>query len=280
MRRPQSSLNLSGNLRHKRVLGLFSTLLCISCGKRLGIFQPTSNLTVCIPSTIVDYDSGDLARVLSSIRAQRVLPLEVIVTMSEVPKARETEIRDSLARRDLRTPLQLEFTEYRRSPGQNRNHAVKYAKGDVISFFDADDIMHPERTHVLSKEFDSDTNLRLVLHGLINPQANWGKLRIQQLRRMNSSQVCTIEHDTRQRGQLWLSSHELKYELTHGHLTVHRSLAEQFQFENGTVGEDCLYVRSILRLLCSDPSKGKSLILDFPFTKYTPRAQVHRVQAY
>lgn len=232
----------------------------------------SSEVTVCIPSMFLDYESGDLARALLSIRNQRVRPVSVIVAMSEVPVTRMKDVKKSLGRIIAPVTLKLALTGKLQSPGENRNRALVLATGSIISFFDADDLMHPDRIRVLNQMFRTNPNLQLALHGLTSPtDDNLGKADVKYVQKLRGHDVCKIERQTRQAGQLWLSSNNLTYEITHGHVTLRKQVADRFQYGSGDVGEDCKYVRAIIQHLCLELPTERTTILDFPFTIYTPR---------
>lgn len=237
-----------------------------------------SDISLCIPSMLVDYERGELIQAALSIREQSLQPREVIISMSEVPVGREAEIEAKITQVIRPVNVRFLFSSDAHSPGENRNIAVDIAQGSVISFFDADDVMHPLRIKLLQQAFDTNPDLRLVLHGLTSPGARRRGTTIKSVRKMHSESICAMEQETRQRNQPWLSSPELQFELTHGHLTVRSAVAKRMRFQNTTSGEDCHYIRVLLHQLCNASSVKHSLILDFPLTEYVPRTRRGKVQ--
>ena len=228
------------------------------------------NISVCVPSTLTDYSDGHLSATIVSIKAQSYRPSEVIVALSDVDFERYPTIRDDLRRQLEPIPTILIFSDSKRTPGENRNAAKKAATGNIISFFDADDTMHVNRIEAIHQAFQYNPKLKLLLHGYARPNT---RMYLVRTRRVEHGMVCKIHENTAQIGQAWLSSENLQFQLTHGHVTVRHDVAKMFNFGMSMTGEDTTFVRSILDSLCVDLNSEQSLILDFPFTKYIPRAK-------
>tara|TARA_B110000003_G_C16599458_1_gene515034 strand:- start:710 stop:1552 length:843 start_codon:yes stop_codon:yes gene_type:complete len=234
-----------------------------------------ANVSVCVPAIPVDYEDGDLMRLLRSVKMQFLKPKEVVVALSGVSELYAKEIRRELS--SVAAPVRLVLTavSVARSPGQNRNRAMQYASGDVISFFDADDIMHPRRVSIITEAFAVNPALKIVLHGLTSPERPWRQVvTYATVRKWAGGKLCDIERLSRNLGQEWMSSKYLQFDITHGHSSIHRTVAENYEFTDELTGEDCKFVRTILRDLCASSNRDhSSLLLDFPFSKYTPRAR-------
>ena len=105
-----------------------------------------------------------LQRLLDSIQQQTRLPDRVVVSCSS---STDTDI--SFALDAYSFPLHIiTHTEYKNA-AQNRNiaalHLLKHGI-DVLSFFDADDVMHPQRVEIIHDCF-SKYDIKLLLHNLI-----------------------------------------------------------------------------------------------------------------
>ena len=98
-----------------------------------------------------------LPRVLASIATQTLLPTMVAVSCSGVYAVE----LDSLA---YPFPLKILTSPKPQNAAQNRNVAAR-ALGDVdaLLFFDADDIMHPQRVEAVAQAFQ-DPGCVLVVH--------------------------------------------------------------------------------------------------------------------
>jgi glycosyltransferase involved in cell wall biosynthesis len=85
-----------------------------------------------------------LERLFKSIQEQTLQPNMVVVSCSSSTDDDVKHLYDKYP-----FPLKIITTETRQNTAINRNIAGKQLKTDIISFFDADDIMHPDRLLVL-----------------------------------------------------------------------------------------------------------------------------------
>jgi len=234
-----------------------------------------ANITLCVPCIPADIQSGDIFAMLDSVKKQELLPKEIILALSSATPEYVKSVTAALSEAAFPVPLLLTAVMFPRTPGQNRNRASELASGDIISFFDADDLMHVSRIKVLHQAFASQPNLQLALHGLnnIDDLSKSRAISYHNVKKVFSETLCFMEEKTRRIGQLWISSGILSYEITHGHSTVRREMLDYHRFFPIIVGEDCKFVRSILQEICSvEENSYKGILLDFPFTRYVPRA--------
>lgn len=92
---------------------------------------------------------------LDSIAAQTRLPDKVVVSCSST-----AEMPPEFSQYDF--DLQIVCDPMRRNTAQNRNIAAQRLDTDVITFFDADDVMHPQRIEFVEKAFLGGADI--VLH--------------------------------------------------------------------------------------------------------------------
>lgn len=242
---------------------------------QLGVIEPRNRhqalrLSLCIPVIAQDVENGWIDCVLSSVMQQTVIPDELVVALSGAT----TELSERLNRTLLAMSQHMLVTflpvNFPLSPGQNKNRAVVAARGEIISFFDADDEMHPSRTEAIIQGFQRQPKVKLILHGFA-PSENFAKnLTYNWTEAAKGSRLCALERESRVRHE-WLTSDGLKYTITHGHSSVRRSVFSSVLFDCGSSGEDSRFVRTVLADFCSANHDEHSLYLDFPFTKYTPR---------
>jgi glycosyltransferase involved in cell wall biosynthesis len=103
-----------------------------------------------------------LKRCLDSIEAQTVKPTEVIVACSS-SKSSDIPFSSynySFALRILPRPERYNAAE-------NRNYAAQFITADIVSFFDADDEMHPQRLEAIRQAFHQYPGLDIVLHSFL-----------------------------------------------------------------------------------------------------------------
>jgi glycosyltransferase involved in cell wall biosynthesis len=124
--------------------------------------KPTAPITVCIPC--YKYHIPKLKRCLDSIELQTIHPEEVIVSCSssikeDIPFANEYSFQ-----------LQIITTTERKNAAQNRNIAAAAAKSKYVSFFDADDSMHPQRIEAIYTAFQKFPDTEIILHSFYLPE--------------------------------------------------------------------------------------------------------------
>ena len=109
-----------------------------------------------------------LKRLLDSIQAQTRLPDQVIISCSS-SSPEDIPYRAQ----DYSFPFQILTCEERKNAAQNRNRAARQLNTDVICFFDADDIMHPQRLAIIHRCF-TEHDVVILLHSIeIDPHAQF-----------------------------------------------------------------------------------------------------------
>lgn len=114
------------------------------------------NNTIGVAIPCYKYHIPKLTRCLDSIEAQTVKPNKVVVVCSSSEEYDIPNYKYSF-------PLDIVVRSDRRNAAENRNQAASLLDTDLISFFDGDDIMHPQRIEIVKK------NTRdILLHGHIS----------------------------------------------------------------------------------------------------------------
>ena len=108
-----------------------------------------------------------LKRCLDSIEAQTVKPHEVIVSCSS-SKTSDIPFSSYMYSYTLRILPQPE----RRNAAENRNYAASFLTTDIVTFFDADDEMHPQRLEAITQAFQQHHGLDIVLHSFLEGEEN------------------------------------------------------------------------------------------------------------
>jgi glycosyltransferase involved in cell wall biosynthesis len=102
-------------------------------------------------------DAVFIAYLLRSVNYQSLLPVEVIVSISGIdPASSQRHERRWRAELDAAVPL---YVLDRASPafaGPNRQRGAEVARGEVVSFFDADDLQAPRRLEKVAEAFIDD----------------------------------------------------------------------------------------------------------------------------
>jgi glycosyltransferase involved in cell wall biosynthesis len=94
-----------------------------------------------------------LPSVLNDIKSQTVQPNEIIVVANNVERL---NINDKT--------IKTFFTQERKSVSWSRNKAATIANGDIIIFFDVDDVMHKQKIEITKHVFEN-TNADCFVHG-------------------------------------------------------------------------------------------------------------------
>ncbi len=103
---------------------------------------------------------GPLKNLLDSIERQTKKPDKVIISSSS------TKIEDvPYKSTDYSFPFFIITTSEKKNAAQNRNIAASHLDTDIISFIDADDVMHYQRLEIIYKCFTS-TDCKFLLHSL------------------------------------------------------------------------------------------------------------------
>lgn len=102
----------------------------------------------------------NLRVLLSSISKQTRLPDNVVVSCSSITELPNFPVYNF--------DLTIICVQSVKSPAQNRNIAIKLLDVDIITFFDADDLMHPQRLEFIEQAFMGGANI--VLHNYSGEQ--------------------------------------------------------------------------------------------------------------
>lgn len=108
-----------------------------------------------------------LTELLDSIENQTVKPDKVVVSCSST---------NSISVKEYSYPLIIVTTNQKLNAAKNRNIAASQLSDmDLITFIDADDIMHPQRIEILLDIFNK-TNCDIVLHNFIVDNNNFQEI--------------------------------------------------------------------------------------------------------
>jgi glycosyltransferase involved in cell wall biosynthesis len=187
-----------------------------------------------------------LGRVLWSINNQTLLPDMVVVSCSS------SEDSDILYRDgDYKFPLKIYTHKECRNAAQNRNFGSQQITTDIISYFDADDVMHPQRIESIYKCFILHPNTKLVIHSCILTPSNliFPKYDINDI---------DFECDTLHVINNWGSiehKHDKILRITNGHCSIPKFIFSEIQYIEGPSGhgrEDTLFNGSIIKKYSND----------------------------
>uniref|UniRef100_A0A6C0DFL1 Glycosyltransferase 2-like domain-containing protein n=1 Tax=viral metagenome TaxID=1070528 RepID=A0A6C0DFL1_9ZZZZ len=101
-----------------------------------------------------------LKRLFDSIERQTRKPDQVVISCSS------TVLEDVVYRRSMYSfPFTFVIHKEKKNAAQNRNTAAEFLNTDIVSFFDADDIMHPQRLSIIADCFEKQ-DTHIVLHNI------------------------------------------------------------------------------------------------------------------
>jgi glycosyltransferase involved in cell wall biosynthesis len=100
-----------------------------------------------------------LPNLLTSIEEQTLKPDIVIVSCSSSTSA---DVSYSVSHYSF--PVHIIFHPEKMNAAQNRNIAASYLTTDIITFIDADDIMHPQRISIIKTCFTQYPHVVILLH--------------------------------------------------------------------------------------------------------------------
>lgn len=170
-----------------------------------------------------------LKRCLDSIERQTRKPDEVVVACS-------SSVKSDIPAYSYSFPLRIVTRETRHNAASNRNDAVKYLTTDIVSFFDADDVMHPQRLEAIEASFPCD----IVLHSYVEasePQPMYETIPRLRNKLGRSPTGCAV---------IW---EDYCAPIHHAHVSVARSVLDSVSFREGPDGymkEDALFCGDVL----------------------------------
>jgi glycosyltransferase involved in cell wall biosynthesis len=182
-----------------------------------------------------------LKRCLDSIEAQTVQPDEVVISCSSSTNDDFPELRYSF-------PFTIIVIPEKRNAGQNRNTAASKLNTDIISFFDADDVMHPQRLEAIRKCFQNDPECGIVLHNFKKADSFDTPCELFQMVEIHQGGLMVNPYS-------WgVLPRDQRYLGHQGHCTVRKDVLLNIQFserpedniESGVGKEDSLFCRRVL----------------------------------
>lgn len=206
------------------------------------------------------YHIQALIRCLDSIETQTLKPDQVVVSCSSTEEGDLPNMAYSF-------PLKIITTKERKNAAQNRNIAVSALDTEIITFFDADDEMHPQRIEAIHNAFESHPPCMIVMHSYLDGDETG--------RDYIHYQTFDKHHDTLRRAPSGCAIHvpDWSARLHHSQVSVKRSILDSVQFR-----EESQYERREDALFCGDVL-GKqnihSVYITNPLSKYFMEGSTH-----
>jgi glycosyltransferase involved in cell wall biosynthesis len=162
-----------------------------------------------------------LGKLLDSIQGQSRLPEQVVISCSS---SSEDDIPYRAS--DYGFPLTiLTHSEYKNA-SQNRNCAAAALTTDIVSFFDADDTMHPQRLQFIDECF-TNHDIKIFLHN--------GFVRLAEPFERYTSYYCLFNALYRcPWGSTKIRSDLNEIMIFNGHPTVRKEVLKDIRFQEGS----------------------------------------------
>jgi glycosyltransferase involved in cell wall biosynthesis len=177
-----------------------------------------------------------LKRCLDSIERQTYKPDEVIVSCSSC-------MPTDIPTYNYSFPLRIITRPERRNAAENRNLAAAELMTDIVSFFDCDDEMHPQRIEYIAQAFER-SGCGIVLHNFFeNDEVKQPFLMNEQLiyvrQKLYPSSWCAILEN------------EPNARIHHSQVSVAKDIMKQIQYKEDIYHErreDSTFCADVLRL--------------------------------
>ena len=182
-----------------------------------------------------------LNSLLENIYNSTVKPAQIAVSCSSWNKDEE----QTGLYKDI--PIKVKYSKRQINQAENRNIAAGLLDTELISFIDADDLMHPQRIEYIIKAFQQST-FDVIYHSFVeklDSQYNDIFGEIGQLKLSNNA----FEVDPNNKLGIVLKGYENGVGCHNAHLTVKRKIMKRFKFdENWEVyrSEDSLFTRMLV----------------------------------
>jgi hypothetical protein len=199
-----------------------------------------------------------LTNLLQSIEEQTRKPDHVVVSCSS---AVATDIPISL--KNYSFPLDIQCHSEKKNPAQNRNCAIKHLSTDIVTFIDADDIMHPQRLEIIEYCF-RENPVSILLHSFeLDPTLPFQRYNPPYSFDFNHLIVCPFGST--------LHLDQTPFNILHIHnaqSSVLKHVVDHISFDESPqyVGkEDTLFTTDVIRMVSS-----KTAYCHYKLSKYVP----------
>jgi glycosyltransferase involved in cell wall biosynthesis len=210
-----------------------------------------------------NYHIPKLKNLLDNLEKQTKIPNQVVVSCSSTSL-------DEINFNTSKYPFPLEFiiNKDRKNAAENRNIAASRLKTDFITFFDADDVMHPQRIEIIYNCFiNYKTNV--ILHNFIDEESSTKYVNNDTDFKNINSIVCLQNKLIQAPSGCAIVSINPKLMIHHSQVSIIKEVFDFIKFR-----EEKAYERKEDSIFCGDvlnSELGKKNIYIFnPLSKYYP----------
>lgn len=188
------------------------------------------SISVCIPC--IEEHIHLLKRCVNSIYQQTLLPKEVIISISNITDTTigfvftHNMVEDLIGSYRDKLKIYVLLTADKKYAGENRNTAVEFSTGDIISFIDADDIMYTNRINIIHTIFLVCGECICVLHHFTENIAN----------QVEPSQLFDVKN---------IVDYNFSHQIHFGHPSFKREIFLEYKYSNSARHQDLNFIKSI-----------------------------------
>ena len=150
-------------------------------------------LSLVIPATFDDYRCF-VHQLLRSLARSYVFPDEVIMVLSGVPRGYKDDV-DSVFRDTLPDNVQVIFVREWRLHNQavNKNVGASIASGDLVLFFDIDDVLHPWGIHTAKQAYQYNSLSMGTCSAIMFSHQHFSEKKLSSLSKSHRVPRCTVQ---------------------------------------------------------------------------------------
>lgn len=198
-------------------------------------------------------DLPEIAKALTSLAQSSYLPDEVIVALSQTTAKQGSLLAEKYQKKHT-FPVKFATTVKKQFAGQNRNRGVKKARYNILVFFDADDLCHPQKLEITKYIFDK-YQPKMFLHHFHEGLGKFTKYNLDKLelrftddifkytfgrppKRKNASFIFTNQPSV----PYWVGTGQPH----HGHGAFDKSVFKKIKYTNLRRGQDLRFCLDVL----------------------------------
>lgn len=186
-----------------------------------------TTIAVCIPC--IEKHIPFLFNCIDSIHNQSALPDEIIISISNINnrhiEAVKKAVENKLNKYRSKIKIIVSYTSEKKYAGQNRNTCIELSSSDIISLFDADDVMQKDRIRIIKEVFRSRPDAVGVLHYFVENK---------------------VLDDDEEFSEDFLKKYNFDKLIHFGHASFRRKIFDEFKYSDMPRGQDVQFIASLL----------------------------------
>jgi hypothetical protein len=193
----------------------------------------------CIPKHI-----KHLKELIKTINNQKLLPYEIIISLSEFKKKNGIKLEKNL-KKISHANVKIITSEKKMHAGENRNICGMNCMTELISFIDADDLMCPYKLKILEDiyiKYNYDVIYANATHSNMSKCSNTYNII---KNKKDTTQKYKSYNNTDENTSVWLYSPEGK--VSHGHPTMKTNIIKNIPMDINGYGEDTRYIHKLFK---------------------------------